>query len=112
MKGGDFVQNRYDGLLDDFYKYEHNNYLDINELVGYTIINETNSVDCCDIEYINTDYGGNVKESCVSCYHSNGKHCSLKNKAINELSPLCWFYADSLTMQPSSDYQCDNDEDF
>lgn len=53
----------------------------------------------------------NDEENCINCYYSNLGYCPIKNKYINEYTPLCWSYRNWLTMRASSDFQDDN-EDF
>jgi hypothetical protein len=97
--------NIYRGLFESSACYD--NGIDINELKNNYIV--LNSLDGFNDELDNT-YDSN-KESCVNCYHSDGKYCLLKNIDINEYTPLCWGYRDCFTMQPCSDFQYDGDID-
>jgi hypothetical protein len=51
------------------------------------------------------------QDTCVDCFFSDGRYCSVKNKYISDKTPLCWSYRNCFTMRASSDFQDDN-EDF
>ena len=108
------MQGVYRGLFGSSYYY--NNYIEKDDIDnGYSIFNIYDTDDTDD--NLNKEYKDNEnneqcdEENCVTCYHSNGKYCSMKNIDINKYSPICWSYRDSITMKPCSDFQFDEDID-
>lgn len=111
LKGGEFVQKMYKGIFGSSYYYD--NYVEETDIdTGYSIFNiydiDNDDIDNdfnCKCKYKDDEYNEECnKENCVTCYYSNGKYCSLKNINIDEYSPICWCYRDSITMQPYSDF--------
>ena len=89
--------------------------IDEEELNNFFIIDEKDIdlIECIeeDIEndYIQTEDVG-VEENCMNCFFSQDGYCSCKAIYVNQSSPICWFYRDSLTMRAASDFQDDNDD--
>lgn len=51
------------------------------------------------------EYHNVVGDNCINCYYSDGKYCSIKNRKINQHSPICWSFKDCFTMRSSVDFQ-------
>lgn len=93
-------QAKYDSHISDDEMKNNFSILNIenqdNELIVEEFLSQ-NDEDVCD-----------VCESCINCYYSNGKYCFAKHININEYTPLCWGYRDTLTLRVSDCFQDDD----